>query len=138
MKLMDDERVVEVKSEYDIVIARAVVRAIAKDMGFGLVDQTRIATAVSELARNIVVHAGEGIILVREIIKGGSRGVEVLAIDQGPGISNIELVLRDGYSSKGSLGVGLGGAKRLVDEFEIKSAPGKGTTVRIVKWLSVR
>ncbi len=135
MKLMEDEKVVQVKSEYDIVVARSVVRAIAKDMGFGLVDQTRIATAVSELARNIVMHAGEGVILVREILKGETWGIEILAIDNGPGISDIKLALSDGYSTKGSLGVGLGGAKRLMDEFEMESAPGQGTTIRVRKWL---
>ena len=144
---------IEIKEEYDIVTARVSAKEEAKKLGFGIVDQTRIATAVSELARNIVDYAGEGVIeinIVRtEAVEGGSRsrsgsgrhgeaeerlGLEIVAADNGPGIEDIEKALEDGYSTGGGLGIGLGGVRRLMDEFEIQSKVGEGTKVRVVKW----
>ena len=144
---------IEIKEEYDIVTARVSAKEEAKKLGFGIVDQTRIATAVSELARNIVDYAGEGVIeinIVRteEAVEGGSSsrsrserhgeeerlGLEIIAADNGPGIEDIEKALEDGFTTGGGLGIGLGGVRRLMDEFEIQSNVGEGTKVRVVKW----
>ena len=130
------EKRVPVKDEYDIVMARSAGKNVAKDVGFGIVDQTRIATAISELARNIIVHAVEGMIEIRQIYGNeGNAGLEVVATDNGPGIPDIEQAMRDGFSTGRGLGAGLGGAKRLADEFEIDSTVGKGTRVTVRKWL---
>jgi serine/threonine-protein kinase RsbT len=126
---------INIDSEYDIVTARSAAKNEAKRLGFSLVDQTRIATAVSELARNIVVHANGGVLKIEAIEKEARRGLEVCAFDDGPGIENLELALQDGWTSGGGLGVGLNGAKRLMDEFEIQSEVGKGTKVQVVKWM---
>jgi serine/threonine-protein kinase RsbT len=126
---------IKITSEYDIVTARTAAKSEAKRLGFSLVDQTRIATAVSEIARNIVVHANEGIVRIEEIKKDDYRGLEVCAIDEGPGIENLELALQDGWTSGEGLGIGLSGAKRLMDEFEIESEVGRGTKVQLVKWM---
>jgi serine/threonine-protein kinase RsbT len=126
---------IKIASEYDIVTARTAAKSEAKRLGFSLVDQTRIATAVSEIARNIVVHANEGIVRIEEIKKDDYRGLEVCAIDEGPGIENLELALQDGWTSGEGLGIGLSGAKRLMDEFEIESEVGRGTKVQLVKWM---
>jgi serine/threonine-protein kinase RsbT len=126
---------INIDSEYDIVTARSAAKNEAKRLGFSLVDQTRIATAVSELARNIVVHANGGVLKIEAIEKKARRGLEVCAFDDGPGIENLELALQDGWTSGGGLGVGLNGAKRLMDEFEIQSEVGKGTKVQVVKWM---
>ena len=144
---------IEIKEEYDIVTARVSAKEEAKKLGFGIVDQTRIATAVSELARNIVDYAGEGVIEInivrKEGVEGSSSsgsgsehhgeagerlGLEIIAVDNGPGIEDIEKALEDGYSTGGGLGIGLGGVRRLMDEFEIQSNVGEGTKVRVVKW----
>ena len=103
-------------------------------MGFGAIDQARIATAVSELARNIFLYAGTGTVTVRELDRSGRRGIEIMCEDQGPGISNIEVVMQDGYSTSRGMGMGLPGAKRLMDEFEIRSHEGIGTTIVCRKW----
>ena len=126
---------IKIASEYDIVTARTAAKSEAKRLGFSLVDQTRIATAVSEIARNIVVHANEGIVRIEEIKKEGFKGLEVCAIDEGPGIENLELALQDGWTSGEGLGIGLSGAKRLMDELEIESEVGRGTKVQLVKWM---
>ncbi|MHC1636500.1 MAG: anti-sigma regulatory factor [Candidatus Methanospirareceae archaeon] len=125
---------IRIDSEYDIVTARTIAKAEAKRLGFNIVDQTRIATAISELARNAVTYAGGGIIKINEIEKEGRKGIEIWVIDEGPGIEDIELALTDGWSSGEGLGIGLSGARRLMDEFEIYSEIGKGTKVRVVKW----
>ena len=117
----------------DIVLARQKVRDIAVEMGFNLLNQTRIVTAVSELARNIVVHAQSG---AMSIFKTAEReGLRIVFADQGPGIPDIGRALQESYSSVGSLGLGLQGAKRLSDAMEIVSPPGAGTTITITKWL---
>jgi serine/threonine-protein kinase RsbT len=130
------EKRVPVKDEYDIVMARSAGKNVAKELGFGIVDQTRIATAISELARNIIVHAVEGMVEIRHINRDdGVSGMEVVAIDTGPGIPDIEQAMKDGFTTGHGLGVGLGGTSRLVDDFEIESRAGKGTRVLLRKWL---
>lgn len=129
------ERIVPVRSDLDIVTARVEGRELAKELGFGVIDQARIATAISELTRNIVQYAEEGQAIIRELDSSGRRGIEIVCEDQGPGIPDVELAMRDGYSTSKSLGMGMSGAKRLMDEFEIESELGVGTTVTIRKWL---
>lgn len=127
---------VEILTEQDIVAARQAARQEAIRLGFSLVDQTRITTAVSELARNIYCYAGTGWMDYVEVGQVGfSKGLEFIFRDHGPGISDIPLAMTLGYSGGQGLGLGLGGAKRLMDDFDINSAPGNGTTIRIVKWL---
>lgn len=116
-------------------MARRMVMECVRDMGFGEVKIALISTSVSELARNILVHAGKGTVTSRAISLGERRGVEIVFADQGPGIEDIKRVLKGGYSTKGSLGIGLSGAKRMMDEMKIESRPGKGTTIWIRKWL---
>ena len=124
----------EVASVEGIVAARQKVRDLASNMGFGTVDQARIATAVSELARNIYHFAGKGRVTIFSL-EGDRKGIQVVCEDDGPGIADIELAMADGYSTAKSLGLGLPGAKRLMDEFQIESELGKGTKVTITKWL---
>jgi serine/threonine-protein kinase RsbT len=123
-----------IRSEGDIVTTRRTVRAVAQGLGFGLTDVTRIVTATSELARNVVLYAGEGVIRWRELAKSGSVGVELTLEDSGPGIASIEQAMQEGYSTRGGLGLGLPGTKRLMDEFEIASEVGKGTRITVRKW----
>ena len=123
-----------IRSDLDIVIARTLARDTAKSLGFGAIDQARIATAVSELARNIFLYAGTGTVTVHEVERNSRKGVEIICEDQGPGIANIELVMQDGYSTSRGMGMGLPGAKRLMDEFEIRSQEGIGTTIICRKW----
>ena len=123
-----------IRSDLDIVIARTLARDTAKNMGFGAIDQARIATAVSELARNIFLYAGTGTVTVREIERAGRKGIEIFCEDQGPGIANIDTVMQDGYSTSRGMGMGLPGAKRLMDEFDIRSQEGVGTTITCRKW----
>ena len=132
---MPKERIVPVRSDLDIVTARVEGRELAKEIGFGVIDQARIATAISELTRNIVQYADHGQAMIRPVELAGRSGIEVVCEDQGPGIPDIELALRDGYSTSKSLGMGMSGAKRLMDEFEIQSEIGVGTTVTVRKWL---
>ncbi|TEU15278.1 MAG: anti-sigma regulatory factor [Anaerolineales bacterium] len=131
-----EERCVPVKTDLDIVSARVEGRDLAKELGFGTIDQARIATAISELARNVVLYAPEGKVTVRAIISDdGERGIEVICEDNGPGIANVELVMQDGYSTSSGLGMGLPGTKRLMDEFEIETKLGVGTRVAVRRWL---
>lgn len=132
---MEFQSCVDVRTEWDIVAARQTGRMLAKEMGFGDVDQARIATAISELARNIYLYAKTGEIALSYIEEGGRRGLKVSAIDQGPGISNIRDVMQDGYTTSGGLGAGLPGVKRLMDTFSIDSKVGEGTQIITVKWL---
>jgi serine/threonine-protein kinase RsbT len=126
---------VEISSEQDIVLARQVARQAAIGLGFSLVDQTRIITAVSELARNVYTYAARGWMTVQELKKNtGAVGLEFVFEDQGPGIDDLQLALTAGYSSGNGLGLGLSGAKRLMNEFELHSILGQGTVVRVVKW----
>lgn len=119
----------------DLVRARARVRDVAIEMGFSHIDQVRLVTAVSELARNIVRYADAGFMEIRKIVISGRRGLQVTFEDRGRGIEDIELAMTDGYTSGRGLGKGLPGSRRLVDDFEIQSEVGKGTTVVITKWL---
>ena len=125
---------IDINCHEDIVAARQMVREIGKNMGFTLINQTKIVTAVSELARNIIVHAKRGRMSV-SIKKNGREGITAVFEDDGPGITDIQKVMEEGCGSADSPGLGLKGAKRLSDEFSIHSAPGKGTTVEISKWL---
>lgn len=117
-----------------IVIVRQTVRARAIELGFSLVDQTKIVTAASELARNAMTHGGGGRATIEALTDGVRRGLRLTFEDNGPGIANIELAMRDGYSTGGGLGLGLSGAKRLSNEFSIASTPGQGTRVMITRW----
>jgi len=126
---------VRILSSADIVAARQEGRALASRVGFSSSNLTVIATAISEIARNIVEYAKEGEVLIALVEDGDRRGVEIVAADEGPGIPDISVVMRDGFTTGRGLGIGLPGARRLMDEFEIASAVGKGTTVRMRKWL---
>jgi serine/threonine-protein kinase RsbT len=125
---------VAINSDQDIVSARQKGRVVANELGFSSGDATLIATAISELARNIVSYARKGQITIRQVNGLNRRGIAVIADDEGPGIADIRQALRDGFSTSGSLGLGLPGVRRLMDEFEISSQPGKGTTVMVKKW----
>lgn len=125
---------VSIKSEGDIVAARRTVRDAAIQVGFGMTDVTRIVTAASELARNVFKYAGEGVMTWRQLEEPGRVGIELRFIDQGPGIADVQLALQEGYSTGAGLGLGLPGAKRLMDEIDIRSAPGRGTTITLKKW----
>ena len=129
-----EEALVTIDQEADIVRARQCGREMAARIGFGSTDQTLIATAISEIARNIVTYAGTGEIVLRVIHTGADIGLEVVARDNGPGIPDIEQAMRDGFSTGQSLGLGLPGARRLMDQFDISSEAGRGTTVSMVKW----
>lgn len=125
---------IRIHSEADIVTARRTGRTMAGSMGFGATDLTMIATAISEVARNMVVYAGSGMILLDDIQGGSKNGIRIVAVDEGPGIPDVEQALRDGFSTGDSLGLGLPGSKRMMDEFELLSERGKGTKVTMVKW----
>lgn len=118
----------------DIVRMRQVVREHAIAMGFSLVDQTKLVTAASELGRNTVVYGGGGEVTVQSLTEGTRKGVRLTFRDQGPGIADVELAMKDGFTTGGGLGLGLGGAKRLSNQFSIDSEPGKGTRVTITRW----
>jgi serine/threonine-protein kinase RsbT len=122
------------KNEHDIVLGRQAVRRLAQDQGFSLVDQTKLVTAASELARNAVVYGGGGELKWEILTNGTKRGVRLIFQDQGPGIGDLDLALTDGWSSGSGLGLGLTGARRLVNEFELQSALGAGTRVTITRW----
>jgi len=128
------ENNVAIERDVDIVTARQLGRELATSVGFSGSDLTLIATAISEVARNIVVYAERGEIRLQLAQKDGRHGIEVVAADQGPGIPDIERAMQDGFSTGRSLGLGLPGARRLMDEFEIVSEPGKGTMVTMRKW----
>lgn len=133
--MSDGEIRVAINSDQDIVLARQRGRALATEVGFTSGDATLIATAISELARNIVSYARKGEITVSILSNGDRRGLSIVASDKGPGIPDIRQALRDGFSTSGSLGMGLPGVRRLMDEFEIASQPGRGTIVTVKKWL---
>ena len=130
--LRDD--VVAIRSSDDIIKARQMVRDCAVAQGLPLVDQTKLITAASELARNTLLHGGGGDMRVQALNHDGRRGVKASFSDQGPGIADLDQAMKDGFTTGGGLGLGLGGAKRLVNEFEIQSEPGKGTMITIVRW----
>lgn len=118
----------------DVVRVRQVARLWAAELKFSLVDQTKFVTATSELARNTLEHGKGGHMLAEMLENGARKGIRLTFVDEGPGIASLELALRDGYTTGGGMGLGLSGSKRLVNEFDIKSEPGRGTTVTIVRW----
>ncbi|WP_339174024.1 anti-sigma regulatory factor [Solibacillus sp. FSL R5-0691] len=132
---MNTKSTVEIVTEWDIVAARQLGRNEAKAIGFGAVDQARITTAISELARNIYLYARAGEVTIERISDEDKVGLRIIAADKGPGISNLKKVMEDGYSTSGGLGAGLPGVKRLMDTMDIQSTVGNGTTIVIEKWV---
>ena len=130
--LLSDHRTVQ--SAEDVVGIRQAVRQRAVELGFSLVDQTKIVTAASELARNTVQYGGGGRVTIDAVENFGRRGIRLTFEDDGPGIPDVELAMRDGYTTGGGLGLGLSGARRLSNDFSIESTPGKGTRVTITRW----
>jgi serine/threonine-protein kinase RsbT len=133
MQIEKDETL-PLRTSDDVVRVRQAVRTHAVAVGFSLVDQTKIITAASEIGRNTIDYGGGGTMRIEVLRDGQRRGLRLAFADQGPGIPNLELALRDGYSSGTGLGLGLSGAKRLSNEFDIKSTPGQGTTVTLARW----
>lgn len=122
------------KTEHDIVLGRQAVRRLAQEQKFSLVDQTKIVTAASELARNALIYGGGGTLIWQVLIDGDKRGLRLVFEDRGPGIPNVDLAMTDGWTSGHGLGLGLTGARRLVNEFELESTVGVGTRVTVVRW----
>ncbi|WP_085520462.1 anti-sigma regulatory factor [Tuberibacillus sp. Marseille-P3662] len=126
---------IDIKNEWDIVNARQQGRYLAKELGFGHVDQARITTTISELARNIYLYAQKGTITVAAYHEAGRTGLKMVAKDDGPGINDVKKVMQDGYTTSGGLGAGLPGVKRLMDSFDLRSHQNEGTEVVAIKWL---
>lgn len=124
----------DIRSSADVVAVRQATRALAERVGFSLVDQTKLITAASELARNTIDYGGGGSVRLEAVENGVRRGVRLVFEDQGPGIPDVQLALKDGYTTGKGLGLGLGGARRLVNDFTIESAPGSGTRIVIARW----
>ena len=123
-----------VKESSDVVFIRQRVRAWAIQLNFSLVDQTKVVTAASELARNTLEHGGGGDLEIAEITNGVRKGLRLTFSDKGPGIEDVKRALSDGFTTKQGMGLGLGGSKRLMNEFDIRTAPGEGTTVTVIRW----
>jgi serine/threonine-protein kinase RsbT len=123
-----------VRTANDIVVVRQYVRALAIELGFSLVDQTKMVTAASELARNTLAHGGGGTARIEVVAANARRGLKMTFEDRGKGIADIEMALRDGYSTGGGLGLGLSGTRRLMNEFDLQSKPGEGTRVSATRW----
>src|SRR5437763_16339622 len=121
-------------SSDDVVAVRQAVRMQAQGLGFSLVDQTKMVTAASEIARNTVLYGGGGTVRIEALSDGGRKGLRLVFEDHGPGIPDVDLAMRDGYSTGTGLGMGLGGARRLVNDFRIDSRPGQGTKVTLTRW----
>ncbi len=132
----EPECTVPINSERDIVLARQKGRALAFELGFSVGNATLIATTISELARNIVSYAGKGQIAMSAVRNSDRTGITIVASDSGPGIADLTLALREGFSTSGGLGMGLPGARRLMDEFDVNSQPGRGTIITVTKWKS--
>ena len=128
------DETLSLRSSEDVVLVRQAVRAAAVDLRFSLVDQTKIVTAASELGRNTLDYGGGGTVRLQVLQDGGRRGIRLTFEDKGPGITDVERALKDGYTTGGGLGLGLGGARRLSSEFSIDSRPGEGTRVTIARW----
>ncbi|ACT92915.1 anti-sigma regulatory factor [Dyadobacter fermentans] len=126
--------ILSVRQERDVVICRNRVKEVAAKLGMGIVNQTKLITAVSELARNMLIYGGGGNVLLQTVTRGREPGVQLIFEDKGPGIADIKKAMQDGFTTGKSMGMGLPGAKRLVSEFSIDSTVGKGTTVKIIKW----
>ncbi len=129
-----DVKVVPLRADEDVVRMRQVLRECLVSIGFSLIEQTKMITAASELGRNTLRYGGGGEAHIEKVNDGGRRGVILSFIDHGPGIEDVSLALKDGYTTGNGMGLGLGGARRLADDFELITAPGQGTTVRIAKW----
>jgi serine/threonine-protein kinase RsbT len=125
---------VPIQSSADVVAVRQAVRSAATELGFSLVDQTKIVTAASELARNTLDYGGGGSLLLQTLNDGARKGLKLLFEDHGPGIPDVQMALKDGFTTGGGLGLGLGGARRLVNDFDIQSKFGEGTRVTITRW----
>jgi serine/threonine-protein kinase RsbT len=134
MKIVLNKDTMKIEKEQDVVPFRNRVKEYAVKIGMSLVNQTKLITAASELVRNMLKYANGGIVLIEVISQGRDNGIRLTFQDKGPGIADIALAMKDGYSSGKSLGIGLPGTKRLVNEFDIKSIMGEGTTVTIIKW----
>ena len=132
--IVEKDETMPIRNAEDVVRVRREVRTHAIGVGFSLVDQTKIVTAASEIARNTLDYGGGGTVRLETVRLGARRGVRLTFTDQGPGIADVKLALTDGYTSGSGLGLGLSGAKRLSNEFDIKSAPGEGTIVTLVRW----
>lgn len=133
---METKVSIPINNESDIVIARQKGREMAKEFGFSTIDLALIATAISELTRNVITYANKGTLSVELVEEQGKKGVRVVSSDEGPGIESMELAMQDGYSTTKSLGLGLPGVKRLMDDFRLQSEFGKGTTVIATKWIT--
>ncbi|MEH1768224.1 anti-sigma regulatory factor [Nostoc sp.] len=131
---MQKTETIDIQSSTDVILVRQSVRQLAVEIGFGLVDQTKIVTAASELARNTLDYGGGGTVKLETLQEGRRRGLRLTFEDRGPGIPDIDLALKDGFTTGNGLGMGLGGAKRLANEFDIQSAVGEGTRIIIVRW----
>lgn len=125
----------QIHDEYDVVRIRQIVRSHAKERGVGLIDQTRLTTATSEILRNMLIYAGGGDVTIESVRVGGREGLLVKCSDEGPGINDLDMAMTDGYSTGNSLGAGLPGSRRLVDGFDIETEQGRGTTVQLLKYL---
>jgi serine/threonine-protein kinase RsbT len=125
---------VDIRTSEHLGLARRLVSDWAADLAFTMVERTKLVTAASELGRNVLVHANGGTMHIEELARDGRSGLQLVFADDGPGIADIEQALTDGFSTARSMGVGLGGARRLVNEFTIQSRPGKGTTVTVIQW----
>jgi serine/threonine-protein kinase RsbT len=136
MVVVEKNETFQISTEEDIVRVRQTARNWARDRGLGLVDQTKIVTAASELARNALVHGGGGEVRFEAVSDEGKRGLRLIFSDEGPGIPDLEKAMRDGYTTGSGLGLGLSGSKRLSNDFWIESAVGKGTKVAIIRWKS--
>jgi serine/threonine-protein kinase RsbT len=130
----ESHETLNIRSSADVVSVRQAARALAERLGFSLVDQTKLVTAASELARNTIDYGGGGVVRLELIENGVRRGVRLTFEDQGPGIPDLTLALKDGYTTGGGLGLGLSGARRLVNDFTIESSPGAGTRIMIARW----
>jgi len=126
--------VLRLRSEHDIVLARQAVRKFAQELGFSLVEQTKMVTAASEIARNTLIYGGGGTLTWEMLLDGAKKGLRLRFEDQGPGIADVDLALTDGWTSGTGMGMGLSGAKRLVNEFHLDTRPGEGTRVTLTRW----
>jgi len=122
------------RTEHDIVLGRQAVRRLAQEQGFSLVDQTKLVTAASELARNTVTYGGGGVLIWQVLVEEPRRGIRLVFADEGPGIADVKLALTDGWTSGSGMGLGLSGARRLVNEFDIDTAVGRGTRITVARW----
>jgi len=134
MTAPEGTQAIPVSSDQDVVRVRQLVRTVSVAVKLSLVDQTKLVTAASELARNTLVYGGGGVVEVSRVENGRRQGIRIVFADQGPGIADLQLALTDGYTTGGGLGLGLSGARRLVDEFDIDTAVGQGTTISVTKW----